>query len=57
MGGGGARSALFGVVMSPKGRVPKPKDGCKNLLVVSEKMFFKVWTTIILLSYFGCLVN
>ncbi len=29
----------------------------KNLLVVSEKMFFKVWTTIILLSYFGCLVK
>jgi hypothetical protein len=38
-------------------RSARARTHCQNLLVVSEKMFFKVWTTIILLSYFGCFVK
>jgi hypothetical protein len=58
---------IFGGAAKMRCRVNEPKKTgahsararthCQNLLVVSEKMFFKVWTTTILLSYFGCFVK
>jgi hypothetical protein len=51
---GGGRRAPFGVLMSPNRRVAHAKP---TTLVMSEKMFFEVWTNNFLLSYFGCFVK
>ena len=56
-GQGGACSAQFGEPKKTGAWSARAHTRCQNLLVVSEKMFFKVWTTIILFSYFGCFVK
>jgi hypothetical protein len=57
--GGGAQRPVWRVNEAKKTGARSARAGmhCQNLQVVSENMFFKLWTTIILLSYFGCFVN
>ncbi len=57
--GGGAQRPVSRV-NEPKttgARSARARTHCRNLQVVSEKMFFKIWTTINLVSYFGCFVK